>query len=255
MTHVDLFAGIGGFSLAASWVWPDHAPLVFCEKDEYCQRVLARHWPNVPIHPDIRDLDGSLYRTGGSPAGKGPDLLTGSPPCQPFSSAARGRTRGKADNRHLWPEMLRVLSEARPRWVVFENVTGITNVVLSEVVSDLEGEGYEVAPPLEIPACALGFDHHRPRIWVCGHADEDSQPRVPLHAEASGVPGHRDDARSVGKTNGIPRRLDTPFRRMSHLGNAIVPQIAAAIFRAIKETGTLNKPLGNNTYIPKRSNQ
>ena len=94
MTHLDLFSGIGGFALAASRVWPDHKVMAFCEKDKYCQHVLAKHWPHVPIWEDIYDLKGIQEV----------DIVTGGFPCQPFSAA--GKQGGKADDRYLWPEML-----------------------------------------------------------------------------------------------------------------------------------------------------
>lgn len=113
MTHIDLFSGIGGFSLAAQWA--GFKTIVFCEKDEFCQKVLKKHWPEVPLIPEIRDFDGTKWR--------GATLLTGGFPCQPFSSA--GRKRGKKDDRYLWPEMLRIISEARPTWIIAENVINI----------------------------------------------------------------------------------------------------------------------------------
>ena len=118
--HIDLFSGIGGFAISASWA--GYTTRVFCEQDKYCTRVLNRHWPDVPVIPDIRDFDGTQWR--------GSRLLTGGFPCQPFSVA--GEHRGKKDDRYLWPEMCRVIEEARPSWVIAENVTGIIEVALDE---------------------------------------------------------------------------------------------------------------------------
>jgi len=167
MTHLDLFSGIGGFALAGRNTWgPDHKVVAFCEIDKYCQRVLKKHWPDVPIFSDIRELDGKAYTDD--------DLLTGGFPCQPFSVA--GQQRGKDDDRYLWPEMLRIISEARPRWIIGENVPGIVGLGLDTVLSDLESQGYE-AQTFVIPACAKDAPHRRDRVWVTAHSDSQDEPR------------------------------------------------------------------------------
>ena len=166
MNHLDLFSGIGGFALAARWVWGTfHQVLSFVETDPFCQRVLRKHWPEVPIHDDIKTFSATKL------VGK-VDLLTGGFPCQPFSLA--GKQRGKEDDRYLWPEMLRIIEECRPRWVVAENVTGIINLALDDVLSDLEGLGYE-AWSVVIPACAVNAPHRRDRVWIVAYnvADTD----------------------------------------------------------------------------------
>ena len=109
----------------------------------------------MPCHKDIREVRGELYA--------GVTLLTGGFPCQPFSVA--GKQRGKDDNRYLWPEMLRVIREARPTWIIGENVAGIVNLALDTVCADLEGEGYEVEPII-VPACAVDAPHRRDRVWI-----------------------------------------------------------------------------------------
>jgi len=152
-THLDLFSGIGGFALAAGWA--GFETVGFCDNDPYAQAVIKKHWPNVPIHEDIKTLDGTAYR--------GVTLLTGGFPCQPFSNA--GKRRGKDDDRYLWPQMLRVIQEARPDWIVGENVVGIIGLALDQVCSDLEAEGYEVEPII-IPACGVDAPHRRNRVWV-----------------------------------------------------------------------------------------
>ena len=152
-THLDLFSGIGGFALAAGWA--GFETVGFCDNEPYAQAVLKKHWPNVPIHGDIKALDGTAYR--------GISILTGGFPCQPFSSA--GKRRGKDDDRYLWPQMLRVIQEARPAWIVGENVVGIIGLALDQVCSDLEAEGYEVEPII-IPACGVDAPHRRNRVWI-----------------------------------------------------------------------------------------
>jgi DNA (cytosine-5)-methyltransferase 1 len=156
-THLDLFSGIGGFALAAGWA--GFETVGFCDNEPYAQAVLKKHWPNVPIHGDIKTLDGTTYR--------GVTLLTGGFPCQPFSNA--GKRRGKDDDRYLWPQMLRVIQEARPAWIVGENVVGIIGLALDQVCSDLEAEGYEVEPII-IPACGVDAQHRRNRVWVMAYS-------------------------------------------------------------------------------------
>jgi DNA (cytosine-5)-methyltransferase 1 len=152
-THLDLFSGIGGFALAAGWA--GFETVGFCDNEPYAQAVLKKHWPNVPIHGDIKTLDGTAYR--------GVTLLSGGFPCQPFSNA--GKRRGKDDDRYLWPQMLRVIQEARPTWIVGENVVGIIGLALEQVCSDLEASGYDVEPII-IPACGVDAPHRRDRVWI-----------------------------------------------------------------------------------------
>lgn len=157
-----LFNGIGGFALAASWMgWEN---VFHCEIDGYCNKVMKRHFPNSIEYGDIKQQNFNSYLGT-------IDLLTGGFPCQPYSTA--GKRLGKADERHLWPEMLRAVREIRPRWLVGENVRGLTNwnagVVFDEVQADLETEGYEVLPFL-LPAAGVGAPHGRQRIWFVAHS-------------------------------------------------------------------------------------
>ena len=187
MRMLDLFSGIGGFSLAAQWVWGDDLEIVaFCEIDKFCQNVLRKHWPGVQIIEDIKKVEWVVANTKNTDGkecqrespqiqfGRGNirsiDLLTGGFPCQPFSCA--GKRAGTEDDRFLWPEMLRAIHEVKPRWVVAENVPGILSLdnglVFEGVCTDLEAEGYEVIP-LVIPACAVGAPHRRDRVWIVAH--------------------------------------------------------------------------------------
>jgi len=160
-THLDLFSGIGGFALAAKW--NGYRTVGFCDNEPYAQAVLKKHWPEVPCHKDIREVRGELYA--------GVTLLTGGFPCQPFSLA--GKQRGKTDDRYLWPEMLRVIREAGPTWIVGENVAGIVNMALDQVHADLEAEGYEVESVI-VPACAVDAPHRRDRVWIIARDMADS---------------------------------------------------------------------------------
>jgi DNA (cytosine-5)-methyltransferase 1 len=218
--------------LAAKWAGIE--TVAFCEIEPFCQKVLRKNFGSgVTIFDDVRTLSAeSLRERGVEP--ESISVVAGSLPCQPFSGASRGRQRGKADSRYLWPEMRRVVQECRPAWVVSENVTHFDRLALDDVLSDLEALGYEVAPPLEIPACAVDADHIRPRLWILGHADRDRESSVPFDAEVAGVPRRRSFPRSVGEAYGIPRGVDV-YRtaRLTGLGNALHPEVAYPIFEAI----------------------
>jgi DNA (cytosine-5)-methyltransferase 1 len=182
MLHLDLFSGIGGFAYAADQVFGD-VEHVFCDNDKFCQQVLKKHWPEAPIYGDIRQFttypdNGRQTQQEQQTAGyqqrdRGVDLLTGGFPCQPFSAA--GLRRGTSDERHLWPEMLRVIQSFQPEWVIAENVRGLTNwnegVVFEQVCTDLETSGYEVQP-FVIPAVAVNAPHRRDRVWFVAHSTQ-----------------------------------------------------------------------------------
>ena len=160
-----LFNGIGGFALAAHWMgWNN---IMHCEIDPFCNKVMNYHFPNSHQHEDIRTTNFTIWR------GK-LDLITGGSPCQPYSTA--GKRKGKDDDRHLWPQMLRAIREIQPSYVVGENVRGLTNwnggLVFDEVQADLEAEGYEVLPFL-LPAAGVNAPHRRDRIWFIAYANRD----------------------------------------------------------------------------------
>ena len=161
MTHASLFSGIGGFDLAAQWMgWENK---FHCEWNEFGQKILKHYWPGAELFTDITKSDFKKYANT-------IDVLTGGFPCQPYSSA--GKRLGKEDERHLWPEMLRAIREIAPRYVVGENVRGITNwnggMVFNEVCADLENLGYQVAPCI-IPASAVNAPHQRERVWFVAY--------------------------------------------------------------------------------------
>jgi len=164
---LDLFSGIGGFSLGLERTG-GFETVAFCEIEEYPRRVLAKHWPDVPCYADVRELSFERLETDG--LGR-IDCVVGGYPCQPFSQA--GKRRGQEDDRHLWPEMYRIVASVRPRWVIAENVAGHISMGLDEVLSDLESEGY-TAWPLVIPACAVDAPHRRDRVWIVAHAGRDT---------------------------------------------------------------------------------
>ena len=162
MNHGSLFSGIGGFDLAAEWMgWHNE---FHCEWMPFPRKVLHHYFPNSISYEDITKTDFSIHRGT-------IDILTGGFPCQPYSSA--GKRLGKEDERHLWPHMLRAISEIKPTYVVGENVRGLTNwnggMVFEEVCVDLESQGYEVQPIL-LPACSVGAPHRRDRIWFVAYS-------------------------------------------------------------------------------------
>ncbi len=191
-THLDLFSGIGGFAIAAQAC--GYTTIGFCEKEPYAQQILKERFGAVLADAGCTRQSAGRIRGGKETAGKiqhdrtssvgptlhddiftlngadyaGVDLLTGGFPCQPFSVA--GKRRGAEDERALWPEMLRVIREAKPAWLIGENVAGIVTMELDNILSDLEGIGY-AAWPLVIPACAVDARHRRDRVWIVAHAD------------------------------------------------------------------------------------
>lgn len=250
LKHLDLFAGIGGFSLAASWAGIE--TVAFCEIDEKCQKVLNKHWPELLIHEDIKKLDGRNYA--------GIDLITGGYPCQPFSVA--GSQKAKEDNRHLWPEMFRIIAQAKPTWAICENVYGHVKLGLDGVLHDLESIGYS-CQSFVIPALATGANHNRERVFVVAHsasngqheskasasdgeANEHSEKRENKDRNNEGCGGLRFGVDRFGNSIGrwgvkppalrvddeLPGRMD----RNRMLGNAIDPMIAYEIMRFIKAT-------------------
>jgi DNA (cytosine-5)-methyltransferase 1 len=300
-THLDLFSGIGGFALAARWA--GFRTIGFCEIDKFCQKIITKRFLayskikcnsgasddgnsgqhnkssrelggnslSTRIYGDITELNGKDFT--------GVSLLTGGFPCQPFSCA--GKRRGKDDDRYLWPEMLRVISEAKPAWVLGENVAGIINMELDQVLFGLETIGYATRP-FVIPACGVDAQHRRNRVWIIANSSSDglngggnksgrsdslhinrnakanesqreggisrlgkiseiderqvNHSRKSQHIESSsgeinGVANWITEPNVGRVANGIPNRVD----RLKSLGNAIVPQVAYQILKAIRQ--------------------
>ena len=166
---LDLFSGIGGFSLGLESTG-FFETVAFCEKDDFCKKVLQKHWGDIKIYDDIRSIDDEIQA----------DVITGGFPCQSFSQA--GLQKGRADDRFLWNEMFDVIKKVKPRWVIGENVQGIINIeqgmVLKQVQDDLEGIGFEVQC-IVIPASGIGAWHQRKRVWIL--ANNLSKPKSIRH--------------------------------------------------------------------------
>lgn len=159
LRHLDLFAGIGGFTLAGECS-KIVSTVGFSEIDPYASQILEKNFRKTKNYGDIRQITRETL-------GQDVDLITGGFPCQPFSVA--GKRKGKADDRHLWPEMLRVIKEFRPTWVIGENVAGFVNMALDSTLADLEAEGYTTRAFI-IPACAVGAQHRRDRVWIIANS-------------------------------------------------------------------------------------
>lgn len=252
----SLFSGIGGFDLGLERAGYEIAWQV--ENNDYCRRILKKHWPHVPCHYDITTIDWRFIQPV--------DLVCGGFPCQPFSQA--GKRKGKDDDRYLWPEVVRCLAVLRPTWFLGENVYGLLHLGIEQVLADLEALGYQVAV-LGIPACAVDAPHIRQRVWIvanassirCNRHSEDSRSisasetkgreqqstgscetvanatRKQVIGQGPGGFQPKSTQRSrwlpepaVGRVaHGVPDRVD----RLRGLGNAIVPQIAEALGRMI----------------------
>ena len=165
MKLLDLFAGIGGFSLGLESTGY-FKTIAFVEKDEFCQKVLKKNFKNIPIESEVRNVKGEKY--------KNTDVITAGFPCQPFSIA--GKRKGTMDDRYLWDETIRIIKEVKPRWFIGENVDGIVNIqegmVLRQVQDDLEKEGFQVQC-LVIPAAGIGAWHQRKRVWIIGNSEHN----------------------------------------------------------------------------------
>tara|TARA_R100000234_G_C4955259_1_gene159225 strand:- start:38 stop:865 length:828 start_codon:yes stop_codon:yes gene_type:complete len=262
LSVLDLFSGIGGFSLGLESTGK-FKTIGFCEKDKFCQKVLQKHWQDTPIYEDIKKLDGTKIKA---------DVITGGFPCQSISIA--GKQKGKNDDRFLFPEMLRVIKETQARWVIGENVQNLLNIsngeILQGIHNDLESIGYEVQT-FSISASSQGAWHKRQRIWIIANTNTRLSFRENKEIQTRGITSNngstnvansnniRTQVQTKGKhtsfkmfgsqskkswwktfsefyriPNGLQYGLDKDrTNRIKALGNAIVPQIATEIGKAI----------------------
>ena len=201
MTHGSLFSGIGGFDLAAEWMgWENK---FHCEWNPFGQKVLKHYWPEAESFNDITKTDFTKYANT-------IDILTGGFPCQPYSLA--GKRKGKEDDRHLWPEMLRCIRKVEPRWVIGENVLGLVNwnggLVFHEVQSDLEAQGYEVWPYV-LPAASVNAPHRRDRVWFVAHSNNNGFNECNGTNEINASKGWINAFGDIDKSNGNGDATDT----------------------------------------------
>lgn len=249
MKSIELFAGIGGITLAAEWAGIE--TIAFCEQNEFCQKVISKNFPDRPIYDDVCTLtkdrlvaDGVIEENGTV------DIISGGYPCQPFSLA--GKQLGDGDERYLWGEFFRLVQELRPTWVVGENVYGHVNNGMPVVISDLESEGYEVRAVV-LQAADVGAPHKRERVFVVA-CHPHRQSVLQEDQTVSTFRSERQAWQSLtwkhwrefselhwsvpepgirGMDDGIPRELDKS--RLIALGNAVVPQQIYPVFKMIAE--------------------
>lgn len=254
MRVLDLFSGIGGFSLGLKKAGMQ--TVQFCEIEPYCQAVLRKHWPAVPCHGDIRTLDATTLSV---------DVVCGGFPCQDVSFAGSGA--GLAGARSgLWFEFARVIAETKPRYAIIENVSALRSRGLDQVLRSLAEIGYDAEWHC-IPASAVGAPHQRDRIWIVAYPNADRESAISVDAEVAGTPafsyldeaGQPDHERRPGSSKQDRRPIltsailecgqrhwlsESPLVRVVHgvsrdvdavgaLGNSVVPQIPEIIGRAI----------------------
>jgi len=257
MLVLDLFSGIGGFTLGLEAA--GMTTVAFCEIDPWCRGILRKHWPDKKQFDDIRKLKGDDIGTA--------DVVVGGYPCQPYSAA--GRRKGFDDDRDLWPEMHRIINELRPTWVIGENVAGHVSLGLDRTIADLERSGYS-SRAFVIPASAVGAPHRRDRVWIVANTSSPrSKARIPetgqwkkrdtevsddrgggarwLEPDAT-ESGGGAEPRLGGVADGLPDwshepcidRLTRDHRnranRLHALGNAVVPRIPYLIGRSIMQS-------------------
>jgi DNA (cytosine-5)-methyltransferase 1 len=194
---LDLFSGLGGFSLGLERTG-HFETVAFCDNDKFSKLILDKHWKGIKVYEDVREITKEKFKQDGTPF---PDIITGGFPCQPFSVA--GKQKGTSDDRHLWPEMFRIIKAFKPRYVIGENVRGIINiqdgVVFETVCTDLESEGYEVQPFI-IPAASVGAPHRRERVWI-----------VAVREDVANTIGN-DEGQEISRSDEETRRIQEEHR-------------------------------------------
>jgi len=213
MAHVDLCSGIGGFALGFQWAGLSK-PALFCDIEPWSRKVLAKHWPDVPIAEDVKELandpDGLIPRTDPKRT-----ILTAGYPCQPFSHA--GKRLGSADtDRHIWPYILQIVAQKRPAWCVFENVYGHVSMGLDQVLLDLETQGY-ASRTFIIPACGVDAPHRRDRVFVIAKdvSHTDSAGQQQSNQEMAREPSEQSDSGGVQPGQTV---ADTSVRKLQRRG-------------------------------------
>jgi DNA (cytosine-5)-methyltransferase 1 len=260
LKHLDLFSGIGGFSLGL-----ESAGLVetvaFCDFDQYCQKVLKKNFPGVPVYGDVKELNHDKLKADGIDQ---IDIITGGYPCQPFSVA--GRKKGEEDPRHVWPEMFRLIQELRPTWVIGENVGGHIKLGLDSVLENLESEGYS-ARTFSISASSIGANHKRERVWIVAHSNEmqrqflrgqkseQRQETFEGTSERSGTPISMANSERLGRTEGTEKSKELEREESSdqldHCGKGCTKcQPCQTMANSEGSEGNVNDSNGGNGKAP-----
>lgn len=219
--HIDLCSGIGGFALGFSWSSLNTTPTLFCDNEEWCRKVIAKNFPNVPIANDVKEIahDPRKFIQGK------PFILTSGYPCQPFSVA--GRRGGEEDPRHIYPYIQRIVEQVRPSWTVYENVYGHFSMGLDEVLFQMESIGYATRT-FVFPSSAIGARHKRDRVWIIGRDMGDSEHNGSSTTEIGGGNEETTERTQKGKKatkqfKGASRSRhsqtisDTPSKRIQRL--------------------------------------
>lgn len=241
LTHVDLFSGIGGFALSARWA--GIKTVQFVELDPFCQKVLKKNFPGVPIHDDIKTFKWTGAR---------PFILTGGFPCQDVSCANNNAQGIEGSRSGLWSYLCETIGVVRPRYALMENVAALLGRGLSTVLRDLSEIGYDAEWHI-IPASYVGAFHQRKRIWILAYPKSERLQKIKIQTlflveggpqkpkqweQFLAIPGGAyhlgerwRDYKSVicGNDDGVSNRVD----RLKSLGNAIVPQIAYELMKSI----------------------
>jgi DNA (cytosine-5)-methyltransferase 1 len=241
---LDLFSGIGGFSLAAHWTGQIET-VAFCEIEPYPQKVLQKHWPDVPIFEDVRTLKGEDV---------GPvDIISAGFPCQDISTAGRQAGIGEGTRSGLWAEVARLIGELQPRFAIVENVSALLSGPtelpgrwFGRVLGDLAEVGYDAEWHC-VPAAAVGAPHNRDRVWIVAHPQREGRQRLitdqgvfsgpekafpfSVHGSAGAWSDMVGGFAEVRSGDGLPVKLER--NRLKALGNSIVPQVAYEIFTAM----------------------
>ena len=231
---LDLFSGIGGFSLGLE-ATGGFETKAFCELDKYCKSVLKKHWPDTRQYDDIKELTYDKLRSDGIDT---IDIITGGYPCQPFSVA--GKQKGTEDKRHLWPEYFRLVKECRPTWVIGENVSGHIKLGLDQVIEDLESEGYATRT-FSISASSIGANHQRERIWIIANANNDG-PHTEKRDETKQSSNRQKDGIPIGNGNSTNANSNGLLKDDSN----IRPQSTESIG---KDSGSIRKDIPREQHM------